>query len=150
MSQDPHPALSSERQSLREHFNVRPITPDEDGWPVNQLPEGVSGFTGAPATDELPLFSKPIFRCFEIFKLAGGELCFVGYVNDADLQAFQAGMEPSTVTLYPDPYESATKLVGIIETRVDRRRPPTRDNGNAMVMEIAPKPEFLGMTSTSN
>ena len=150
MSQEIHPALTPERQALRDRLNLRLVTPEENGMPVDRLPEGVYGFTTSPSSDELPLFNKPIFRCTEIHKPVGGPVHFIGYLTKKDADAFHAGAEPITVDLYPDPYEDATELVSIPDSRVDRRKLPSRDQGNAMRVEIAPKPEFLGTASTLN
>jgi hypothetical protein len=150
MANEQHPALSPERQAFRERFNVRVVTEKEEGSSVRRLPEGVYGFTGAPASDELPLFIKPIFQAFEVLKVAGGEILWVGYITDKEHAAFLAGSEPIFINLYPDPHGEANKLVSIPFSRVDRRKPPTREDGNAMRMEIAPKPEFLGSMSTQN
>lgn len=141
MYQETHPALTPERQALRDRLKLRPVTPEESGKPVDRLPEGVYGFTTSPSSDELPLFSKPVFRCAEIHKPAGGPICFIGYVTKKDASAFDAGAEPMALDLYPDPYEEATELISIPDSRVDRRKPPSRDHGNAMRMETAPKPE---------
>jgi hypothetical protein len=40
--------------------------------------------------------------------------------------------------LYPDLCEHATELVEVPLSRVDRRRYPSRDEGNAMRLEVAP------------
>ena len=139
MSQDLHPAQSEERSQLRAPFNLRLISDNENGAPIERLPEGIFGFTTSPATDEMPIFMKPIFRCFEIHKRKGGEVCWVGYVTEKEYQDFQSGEEPMTLDLYPEAYEQSNKLVLIPSSRVDRRKPPTRDFGNAMKIEIAPR-----------
>ena len=113
--------------------------------PAERLPEGVFGYTTAPAADELPLFDVPVFRCFEIHKLASGEICWVGYVTEQEAEAFKTGREPVALDLYPDPYGQATSLISVPETRVDRRKPPTRDHGNSMRMELAPSPEAFDL-----
>jgi hypothetical protein len=143
-------ALSPERQAFRERFNLRELTPEESGRPIERLPEGVYGFSCAPSTSELPLFAKPIFRCFEIHKLVGGEIAWVGYLSEAEASLIEAGQEPVTVDLYPEPYESAIRLVSIPSARIDRRRPPTRDFGNALKVDIGPRPEFLEMTGVED
>lgn len=150
MSQDTHIALTPERQALRDRLNLRVVTVEENGIPVDRLPEGVFGFTTSPSSDELPLFHKPIYQCTEIHKPAGGTISFIGYVTKKEAETLQAGAEPMALNLYPEPYEEATELVSIPDSRVDRRRLPTRDHGNAMKMDIAPKPEFLGSTGTQN
>lgn len=118
--------------------------------PVDRLPAGVYGYTSSPSTEELPLFRKPILECFEIHKLADGEICWIGYVTGQEHQDFEQGAEPCTLDLYPEPHEQSTKLISVPASRVDRRKPPTRDHGNSMRLEIAPRPQFLGAASTPN
>lgn len=137
MSKAPHNSLLPERQALRDSSNLRIVTAKEEGTDVQFLPAGVYGFTGAPAAAEIPLFSKPYFECFEIHKLAGGETAWVGYLTEQERAGYQQGGEHLTLDLYPEPHEQATCLVRVTETRVERRRPPTRDKGNSMRMEIA-------------
>lgn len=150
MSQETHIALTPERQKLRDRLNLRLVTMEESGMPVDRLPEGVYGFTTSPSTDELPLFPKPVYQCTEIQKPVAGPINFIGYVTKKEAEAFQTGAEPMALDLYPEPFAEATELITVPDSRVDRRKLPTRDQGNAMRMEIAPKPEFLGTTSTFN
>lgn len=72
-------------------------------------------------------------------KLQGGEVLYIGYMTSAEQQLFEAGLEPVTVDLYPDPYEEASNLVAVPASRIDRKRPPQRDLGSPMKLEIAPK-----------
>jgi hypothetical protein len=150
MPQETHLSLSAERAALRERLNLRLVSGPEEGCNIEALPEGVYGFTTSPASDELPLFARPIYQCTEIHKLAGGGVCYVGYVTAAENEAFQKGAEAMALHLYPEPFGEAATLVSIPQARVDRKRTPTRDEGNAMKMEISPRPEYLGMTSTFN
>lgn len=113
--------------------------------PADRLPDGVFGYTTSPATDEVPLFDIPIVRCFEIHKVAGGELRWIGYVTEKEAEAFKAGVEPVSIDLYPDPYDQASVLISVPETRVDRRKPPTRDHGNSMRLDLAPSPDAFGL-----
>lgn len=139
MSQELHPALTEERIAFRAQFKLRQVTDQENGSPLARLPEGVFGYSTSPATDELPIFTKPVFRCFEMHKYADGQVAWIGYVTAKEKQDFDSGAEPMTLDLYPDPYEQSTQLIVIPSSRVDRRKPPTRDFGNAMKMEIGPK-----------
>lgn len=138
MSQEQHPALTVERMKLRESLGLRVIRDEEEGRHIDSQLAGVYGFTGAPATEELPLFVKPIYRCTEVHKLASGEIHLLGYVTGKEAGAFDAGSEPIVINLYPDPFGESTKLISIPLSRIDRRRPPTRDEGNSMMVEIAP------------
>jgi hypothetical protein len=138
MSKEQHPAFSAERIALRERLGLRTVRDDEEGRNIDIQAAGIYGFTGAPATEELPLFVKPIYRCTEVHKLATGEVQLLGYVTEKEAAAFADGSEPIILNLYPDPAGESTKLVSIPLSRVDRRKPPSRDDGNVMVVEIAP------------
>lgn len=138
MSQEQHPALTAERIALRESLGLRIIRDEEEGRNIEAQPAGIYGYTGAPATEELPLFIKPIFRCTEVQKLASGEVQLLGYVTEKEAVAFEAGAEPVTINLYPDPYGESTRLISVPLSRIDRRKPPARDEGNPMVVEVAP------------
>ncbi len=118
--------------------NLRPLSVDEIGFPLARLPEGVYGFTTSAASTEVAVFDKPVFRSFELHKLQGGEVLYVGYMTAADQQLLEAGLEPATVDIYPDPYEQASNLVTVPASRIDRKRPPLRDFGSPMKLEVAP------------
>ena len=139
MSKAPHNSLLPERQALRDGSKLRIVTAKEEGTDIQHLPDGVYGFTGAPATAEIPLFIKPYFECFEIHKLHVGQTAWVGYVTADELAGYQRGDAPLTLDLYPDPHEHSTCLLWVPDLRVARRKPPTRDKGNSMRMEIAPE-----------
>ena len=144
MSQPQHPAFNPDREEMRRRASLRPISDKEEGWNIRRLPEGIYGFTGAPASEELPLFVAPIYQCFEVQKLIGGEICHVGYVTEAEFQQYQQGLGSMVMDLYPEPYGASTKLISVPRSRTDRTRSPTRDRGNAMKMDIAPRAELLG------
>lgn len=139
MSQDHAIALGSARESFRRQFGVRLVTAAEEGTGLRHLPEGIYGFTGAPGTDELPLFSKPLYQGFEVHKWPAGVVAWIGYLTPAERAAFDQGQDPINVVLFPEPYGEATELVAIPAGRVDRRRPPTREKGNGMGMELGPR-----------
>jgi hypothetical protein len=134
-----HPAFSPEREQIRAKSNLRPLKAEEIGNPLASLPEGIYGFTTSAATSEVAMFDKPVFRSFEVHKLPGGGIMYLGYVTEADQQALERGDEPATVDLYPDPHERALQLVSVPDSRIDRRRPPLRDMGSPMKLDIAPK-----------
>ena len=138
MSQEQHPALAVERIALRERLGLRVVRSEEEGRNVSSQPSGVYGFTGAPSSDELPLFSKPVYRCFEVQKLTGGEVSIIGFVTEKEKMAVDAGVEPVAIHLYPDEHRESSRLISVPQSRIDRRRPPTRDDGNPMLVEVAP------------
>lgn len=150
MSEQVHPALSPERESYRGRYAVRLIQADEEGHDLHSLPEGVYGFTTAAGSEELPVFIKPIFRCFEVHKLAGGEICYVGYLTEKEYQALQNGSEPITIVFYPEPHEESTKISSVPLSRIDRAKAPSRDDGNFVRMEVGPKREYMSVSSRVN
>lgn len=130
-------ALSPERQALRARAQVRLIQPEEEGLGVRRLPEGIYGFSSSASSDEIPLFAKPVYGAFEVHKLPGGEVAWVGYVRENDRQRFEQGSEAFAMEVYPEPYGDATRLVSIPASRVDRRKPQARENGMPMRVEVA-------------
>ena len=52
--------------------------------------------------------------------------------------------------LYPDPHGESQRLISIPLSRVDRRRPPSREEGNWMKMDLAPRSEYEGLSSSAN
>jgi len=111
----------------------------EIGLPLARIPEGAYGFTTSAATSEIAVFREPVFRSFEVHRLPGGVVQFIGYVTQQDHLALTAGTEPVTINLYPDPVETASNLVAVPVSRIDRKRPPLRDAGSPMPIEIAPE-----------
>jgi hypothetical protein len=137
MSQQ-HIALSAERASFRAKFNVRLVTPKESGSSIHRLPGGVFGFTGAPSTNEMPVFPVPSYQYFELVKSAVGDLHYIGYVTAREAEALAAGSEQLKINLYPEPFAESSTLIALPDSRVDRKRNPTRENGNAMPLDVAP------------
>jgi hypothetical protein len=127
-------ASSPEREALRKGHAVRALLRSEEGCGVAHLPAGVWGFTTAPASQEIPLFTDPVHRCTEVHKTADGEVYLLGCVKPAEARAI---VDLKNLDLYPEPFEQSTQLVAVPLSRIDRRRPPTRDSGNAMHIELA-------------
>lgn len=139
MSEQQHPSLSPERVALRASHGVRVVTKEEEGHAASALPAGVYGFTGAPAAPEMPVFAQSIVRSTEVHKLANGETLLIGYVRSEEAQAFASGDSAIRLNLFPEPREESKTLVAVPLARIDARHPPTRENGNSMAVEIAPK-----------
>jgi hypothetical protein len=125
-----HSAHSAERKALRERHSLRLVTEKEEGLHITKQPEGVFGFTGSPSSEELPLFMVPTYRCFEVHKLRGGEVTLVGYVTEKETTAL--------VDLYPDPHGEATRLITVPLSRIEVRKPPSREEGNWMRIQLLP------------
>lgn len=147
MAQDQDVTLSPERQALRARAQVRLLRPEEEGFGVRRLPEGVYGFSQSASSEEVPVFAKPAFGAFEVHKLAGGEVAWVGYVSESDCRRYEEGEEPFSMDLYPAPYGEATRLVSVPASRVDRRKPQARENGMPMRVEVAPRIEKMDLAA---
>lgn len=150
MSDSVHPALTPEREAYRQRFALRPLTLAEEGSNLLDLPEGVYGYTTSAGAGEIPVFLKPVYQCFEVHKLAGGDVCYVGYLSEKEFAAVQSGAEPAAVNLYPEPHGEATRLASVPLSRIDRIKPPSREQGNSMKLEAGPKAEFLGASGRTN
>jgi len=128
------PQTNAELDRLRAEHEVKLIGENDEGTSFERLPVGVYGFSYAPQ-QEAPLFDKKMYQNFEVHKLADGVMCVIGYVNEADFETIEAG-RATTIRLYPDPYEQATRLVCVRMSRVLRAKSPTRDHGNALPLDL--------------
>lgn len=147
MAQDQDVTLSPERQALRARAQVRLVQPEEEGFGIRRLPDGVYGFSQSASSEEIPLFARPAYGAFEVHKLAGGEVAWVGYVRESDYRRFEQGEDPFSMELYPAPYGEATRLVSVPASRVERRKPQSRDNGMPMRVEVAPRVERMNLAA---
>jgi hypothetical protein len=100
------------RESIRAEHRVRLLTQQEEGRGFSRIPEGVYGFTNAPAT-ETPVFLKQTFQSFEVHKLAGGHGRLLGYCTQDQARAIAGEPDLLEMDLYPEPYETATVLVAL-------------------------------------
>lgn len=128
-----------DREAIRVRHGVRTLAKEEEGSPLRNLPKGVYGFTGAPAT-ETPLFSKRAFRGFEVHKDKQGGEWLVGYFIPKHAEAVNAGSDVVEAELYPDKFGEATQLLAVSMARIiPNKRGPNRDDGCALKMEVRPK-----------
>lgn len=147
MAQDQDVTLSPERQALRARAQVRLVQPEEEGFGIRRLPDGVYGFSQSASSEEIPLFARPAYGAFEVHKLAGGEVAWVGYITESDYRRFEDGQEAFPMDLYPAPHGDATRLISVPASRVDRRKPQSRDNGMPMRVEVAPRVERMNLAA---
>lgn len=125
------------RERLREERKLRLVEPSEEGDAIDRLPAGVYGFTYAPQTEGLPLFSKHTYQVFEVHKLSGGAVHLLGFVTGEDAQLL-AGESECSVRLYPSPHEQATHLVSVPRGRVIHAKNTSRDKGNFLPLDLGP------------
>lgn len=129
-----------ELDAIRLRHQVRLMTPEEEGFSIERLPEGIFGFTYAPNLPDTPLFRAYAMYSFEVHKLAGGSTALLGYVAEQEHAAIEQGSEHIEVRLYPEPYGQATRLVAVPSSRIVRSKErPSREDGNYFTMTVGPR-----------
>lgn len=123
------------RDRLRAEHRVRCISSEDEGNAFSKLPNGVYGFTYAPAT-ETPLFARHSWHSFEVHKLPDGSGRLLVYCTPEEAARIASG-EALEITVYPDPWESATQLVAVpLERMMNSLYKPIRYDGNAIPLRL--------------
>lgn len=124
--------------NIRAFHNVRDLAGDEEGSSVERLPNGVYGFTYSPGQDEIPVFAKKSFHCFEIHKLNDGSRHILGYVTPSEAAALKSGTVGTEARLYPDPFGQSNELVTVdLRRTLPARRTSAREDGNPFRIVLA-------------
>ena len=122
-----------DRETLRLRHGVRLVTPEEEGFALQRLPNGVYGFTQAPGQAEIPVFAKGSVHSFEAHKDPDGAEFIVGFITAEHAQRLASDQEGAEMTLYPDEWGDAREIVAIALTRMaPQRRSLTREDGNPL------------------
>lgn len=125
-------------EKLRSERGLRALTPAEEGLAMQQLPNGIFGFSFAPGYSETPVYSRRPYQCFELHKLENGEIHVIGLVTPEDKEKLGSGKE-ATVSIYPEPFKSATELVSVADRRIaPARKAVAREDGNPFRSLIYP------------
>jgi hypothetical protein len=129
-------SIGKAREQLRSEHQVRLISPDEEGCGFDRSPNGVYGFTYAPAT-ETPIFHRQSYHSSEVHKRTDGSGFLLVHRTPEDAARLTRGGVVE-VRAYPDPWEKATELVaapmhGIISSLYK----PVREEGNAIPLRIS-------------
>ena len=127
-----------DQESLRTAHAVRLVTAAEEGTGVNALPEGVYGFTYAPALPNAPLFALRRYRSFETHKVAGGEVYIVGFVDPETARSVAATLTDLQITLQAEPNATATILTTIPYSRIGQHRQYAAPNQDGFAVTIKP------------
>ncbi len=133
---DPAASVHPEMEALRAKHRVGTIAEKDEGASVDHLPDGIFGFSCAPH-QESPLFRKRVFQSFEVHKLAGGEVFFIGFASENDAAALSEKSEPAEISLYPEPWSDAAKVIAVPRSRVTRAKGPFRESGNAIRLDLS-------------
>jgi len=104
--------------AIRSAHQLRPLTEEESGDGVDNLPRGVYGFTYSPALENFPLFQARDLRCYEGHKLADGSVVLLGFLTAEDKQTFETTAEKATIHLFAEPTGEVDELVSVPMSRV--------------------------------
>lgn len=124
------------RAALRAEHGVRLIEPAEEGFSIDQLPEGVFGFSYSPAI-AAPLFAAFRYRTYEMHRLAGGEAVIVGFVATADAARLSNATSLVEITLFHDADDQATALVVIPCSRIAHHKQIATPNQASLNLHIS-------------
>ena len=123
-------------EQLRAAHRVRLVDDAEEGFAADRLPNGVYGFTYAPAEASIPLFVKKNWHSFEIHKLEDGEILLVGFVTAKEAEMIRSGQQ-GEVILFPDPWEESKELVSVPMSRaLPAKKGPSREGGNGLKIAL--------------
>jgi hypothetical protein len=130
-------ADEANRVAVRSQNHVELVQGEQEGSPARALPAGTYGFTYAPFT-ESPVFARRSYHSFELHRTKDGEEVVVCYVAGADEAKLQSATDDFDLTVYPDPWAEADRLVTISSRRVLNNNYKTvRLDGNALPLRVA-------------
>jgi hypothetical protein len=127
-----------QREAWRREHGVRPVESQWEGFGLAEIPNGMYGYTYAPALAS-PLFAKRTYQSFEVHKAQDGTEYLVGCLTPAEAAQISAGQTTVEVRLYPEPYGEAQVSVCLPLDRVERKSSnPTHEDGGWVPLLIAP------------
>ncbi len=121
---------------VRVRNTVTPVKTEDEGSPLEQLPDRTYGFTYSPVNESTPLYARRTLQAFEVHKLSDGVVHLLGFLKAADAAKLAAATGELDVNLYPEPNGDSTTLVEVPLERVMRARPVLRGDGNYMPLKI--------------
>lgn len=124
------------REALRQQHGVRLVTPSEEGSSIMQLPDGVYGFTYAPAI-AAPLFASFRYRAFEMHR-KDGEPFIVGFLSAAEAERLRTSREPFDVVLRHDLSGDNDTIVAVPYARIIRHRQYSAHNTVGLELKVGP------------
>jgi len=119
--QNPEPLAEDVQRAfeeIRTAHQLGPLTEEESGDGVDNLPGGVYGFTYSPALENFPLFRDRDLRTYEGHKLADGSVVLLGFLTAADRQTFEGNADTATIHLFAEPKDDADEMVRVPMGRV--------------------------------
>ncbi|MCW5965074.1 MAG: hypothetical protein KIT83_13625 [Bryobacterales bacterium] len=125
------------KDRCRAEHNVRVVTDEEAGVPVDRTTPGVYGYTFAASFDNpVPIFVKPAFQAFEFHRLPDGEVVVLGCVRAKDAELLEKG-EFVSLRLVPEPSDEAVVPVTVHYKHIVRsNNKVSRANGNYIEFDV--------------
>jgi hypothetical protein len=130
--------FENQLENIRTEERLARVTDELEGMPIAALPDGVYGFSFSQPSDEMPLFAKRHFQCFEWQKRHDGTIFVLGFATANEAAALAAGVEPVDFNLFPEPHESSATLVVLRGSLIRRAKAPSRSDGNYMHLNTEP------------
>ena len=131
----PYAQFDAQLEGIRQSLRLTRVTDELEGMPISALPDGVFGFSYSQPSDEMPLFSKRQYQCYEWHKRADGGIFVLGFAKPADAATIEAKSDPVDFNLYPEPYGEAVTLVALEGRRIRKAKAPSRSDGNYMFLQ---------------
>ena len=125
-------------EEIRSAHQLRPLTEDESGDGVDNLPKGVYGFTYSPALENFPLFKARDLRCYEGHKLADGSVVLLGFLTADEKQKLENTAEKVTIHLFAEPTGDVDELVTLPMSRVLGHVEYSQRGGKGLELSIRP------------
>ena len=125
-------------EEIRSAHQLRPLTEDESGDGVDNLPKGVYGFTYSPALENFPLFKARDLRCYEGHKLADGSVVLLGFLTAEQKQKLENTTEKATIHLFAEPNGDVDELVTLPMSRVLGHVEYSQRGGKGLELSIGP------------
>jgi hypothetical protein len=129
-------ATTVDQHSLRDKYQLRVVSSEEEGCGVDALPNGVYGFTYSPGLPSAPMFATRRYRNYETQKRADGSTYVLGFTSPEVAAQLDAGVEEVTVELFPEPSDDAAVHVALAYARMIQNRQHAAPNQESFTAVI--------------
>ena len=127
-----------EQEGLRAAHQVRPVSLEEEGTGIKQLPNGVYGYTYSPGLESAPLFASRVFRSYETHKLPSGEVTLIGFASADAARQLTTAPQEVTIQVQPHPEGEQSTLVEIPYSRIRTHRQYAAPNQHGFTVTVTP------------
>ena len=125
-------------EEIRAQHQVRLMETSQEGCAIGKLPPGVFGFAYAPGQDDVPVFAKCDYHCFEVHKAADGAEYVIGFATSEEAQKINRLEDGASVALFPDAQGGAQTLVAVPCSHIlAPKKLLVREDGNPFHFKIS-------------